>query len=386
MSRLPAAVIVGADLNGLGVVRSLASLNMPIFVVGKSRFDSAMLSRFAHPVVTPRLEGADLVSVLIELGPKIGGDAVLFITDEIAVETISASRKVLEKFYRFTMPPPDTVDMLMDKRRFHQFAMDRGLPVPVSIGITGKETLSELARLDYPVVIKPCDKMLVHTGQIARLGVARHRTEAEAICRDMLPVAQSLIVQEWIHGPQENICFCLFYRAADGGIVRSFAGRKLVCVPPQVGNTAVCAPACEWQDEILACTRRVLAETDFIGLGSLEYKWDNHRGKLFIIEATVGRTDWQEEVATACGVNIPAASYCTEAGLDLPPAQTKAAIWQSSYLHRIPASYRRSDMPIVNGFWRREDPLPAVVYYARAPWRMATQKAAKSRSVNHHGS
>lgn len=195
MSRLPAAVIVGADLNGLGVVRSLASLNMPIFVVGKSRFDSAMLSRFAHPVVTPRLEGADLVSVLIELGPKIGGDAVLFITDEIAVETISASRKVLEKFYRFTMPPPDTVDMLMDKRRFHQFAMDRGLPVPVSIGITGKETLSELARLDYPVVIKPCDKMLVHTGQIARLGVARHRTEAEAICRDMLPVAQSLIVR-----------------------------------------------------------------------------------------------------------------------------------------------------------------------------------------------
>jgi hypothetical protein len=52
MSRRPAAVIVGADLNGLGVVRNLARLNMPIFVVGKSRFESAILLRFAHPVVS----------------------------------------------------------------------------------------------------------------------------------------------------------------------------------------------------------------------------------------------------------------------------------------------------------------------------------------------
>jgi hypothetical protein len=81
MSRSPAAVIVGADLNGLGVVRNLAGLNMPIFVVGKSRFESAKLSRFARPMVTPRLEGADLVSTLMELSAEAGDDAVLFSTD-----------------------------------------------------------------------------------------------------------------------------------------------------------------------------------------------------------------------------------------------------------------------------------------------------------------
>jgi hypothetical protein len=81
MSRSPAAVIVGADLNGLGVVPSLAGLNMPIFVVSKSRFESAMLSRFAHPVVTRHLEGADLVSTLMELSAEAGDAAVLFNTD-----------------------------------------------------------------------------------------------------------------------------------------------------------------------------------------------------------------------------------------------------------------------------------------------------------------
>ena len=74
-------MIVGADLNGLGVVRNLAGLNMPIFVVGKSRFESAKLLRFARPMVTPRLEGADLVSTLMELSAEAGDDAVLFSTD-----------------------------------------------------------------------------------------------------------------------------------------------------------------------------------------------------------------------------------------------------------------------------------------------------------------
>ncbi len=44
-------------------------------------------------------------------------------------------------------------------------------------------------------------------------------------------------------------------------------------------------------------------------MGSMEYKRDRRDGRFHMIEPTVARTDFQEEVATLNGMNIPLASY-----------------------------------------------------------------------------
>jgi hypothetical protein len=51
------------------------------------------------------------------------------------------------------------------------------------------------------------------------------------------------------------------------------------------------------------------------GFGGIEYKRDARDGRFLIIEPTVGRTDWQEEVATLAGVNIPLMACRHELGL-----------------------------------------------------------------------
>ena len=66
--------------------------------------------------------------------------------------------------------------------------------------------------------------------------------QAEAVCRDILPVLPDLMVQEWIKGPDTELYFCLQYRGA-GGTVASFTGRKLSIWPPDVGTTASCIAA-----------------------------------------------------------------------------------------------------------------------------------------------
>ena len=58
-------------------------------------------------------------------------------------------------------------------------------------------------------------------------------------------------------------------------------------------------------------------QAGFDGMGSIEYKWDDNHRRFVMVEPTVGRTDWQEEIATLSGVNIPLSAYRHEVGL--PP-------------------------------------------------------------------
>ena len=54
-------VVVGAQLNGLGVVRSLAKGGMPIIVVGKSLQHAALWSRWSTRHIVSQLFGQPLV-------------------------------------------------------------------------------------------------------------------------------------------------------------------------------------------------------------------------------------------------------------------------------------------------------------------------------------
>jgi D-aspartate ligase len=96
-------------------------------------------------------------------------------------------------------------------------------------------------------------------------------------------------------------------------------------------------------------------------LGSLEFKWDARARRFVIIEPTVGRTDWQEEIATLNGLNLALIAYCYELGLPAPPQRhVDATAWRESFLHLgrcLGLSTRTCD-----GYWRAEDPLPALAF------------------------
>ena len=112
-------------------------------------------------------------------------------------------------------------------------------------------------------------------------------------------------MQEWVEGPDHGIYFCLFYCDAAGKPLRIFTGRKLSAFPPGVGSTATCIAAPRQQAQLEALTERLTRAVGFAGMGGLEFKRNEITGEFVIIEPTVVRTDWQEEIATLSGVNIP---------------------------------------------------------------------------------
>jgi D-aspartate ligase len=375
---LTPCVVVGGTLNGLGVVRSLSHGGMPIYVVDTSWYCAAGWSRHCKFVRTPRVEGPDLIDTLVSLGRRLAGRPVLFLTSDDAVNAVSAHREQIEPLYRISLPSREILDALADKTLFQTLAEREGFAVPKGVAVTNTAELSLLQTLTPPLIIKPADKTLVLGGQVERAVRANSLAEAQAAATQILQRAPRVIAQEWIDGQDSDIYFSLFGCDRLGNLIGLFCGRKVVCTPPEIGITAVCVAAPEVADELKAQTVHFIGRVNYRGLGSLEFKRDSRTGRFIIIEPTVGRTDWQEEIATLCGVNLPLRTYWAE--LDQPretaSESPKAVAWRSSIEHRVPPAALPRGTPIVDGHFRWLDPLPAFYYYgfhygASRLWRRA---------------
>jgi len=355
------AVVVGAQGNGLGVVRSLASAGVPTTVVGDNRRDPAMWSRRCKSHLVERSFGRPLVDGLLKLRQTMPARPVLILTDELAVNTVSEHRAELGASYWLRLPSPTMVETLGDKELFHRFAETHALPVPRTIVVKDENDLARIGLLGLPVIIKPADKFLVHMGRIERLCVAESIEDAVATCHRFLSLGETPVAQEWIDGPDSNIYFALFHCGQSSASRSIFFGRKIAANPPRVGSTAVCVPAPEAAEMLRPVTERFLDASQYEGLGSLEFKWDPRDGRFVIIEPTVGRTDSQEEIAALNGLNLALIAYCYELGLPIPEQKpVKAVAWRES-LRSIPI---RSGLGsrTYDAYWRIDDPVPAFVY------------------------
>jgi predicted ATP-grasp superfamily ATP-dependent carboligase len=353
------AVVIRGELNGLGVVRSLAKGRVPTIVVDTTLRHAAMWSRYGKRHIVDQLSGKTFVESLLRLQSELGARPVLILTDEMSVHTVSEYRSELSPHYRFRLPSAAMVATLSNKASFQNFAEVHDLPVPRTIVLERESDIANVPDLGMPVIVKPADKRPVHLGLVERINCLDRAEDAAAACRRMLRGAGSLVVQEWIEGPDSSIYFALFH--CGPGSRSIFFGRKIAVHPPGLGSTAVCVPAAEATDLLLPLTEKFLDVTGYEGLGSLEFKWDSRARRFVIIEPTVGRTDWQEEIATLNGVNLALIAYCHELGLPIPTERaTGAAAWRESllYLRRCSDISER----IYDGYWRTDDPLPAMAF------------------------
>ncbi len=366
IERAVPAVVVGESLNSLGVIRSLSGAGMPLYVVATTRWCPSGCSRFARLVRLPSLQGEALIDGLQALGTALGGRPVLMLGGDCEVDTVNEHRSRLEPLFRFTLPPADVVRNLANKALFQRFAEEHGLPVPRTAIIQSEEALRRLGELVLPLVIKPADKVQVLNGKVDRAVRVDAADEALVVAARMLAGSGSVIAQEWIDGDDTDIFFALFVCDRDGRSIAMFCGRKLVCDPPEVGSTGVCCAAGAEAPELSQLTEHFIAESGYQGIGSLEFKRDRRSGRFVIVEPTVGRTDWQEEIATFCGINLPLQSYLCDVGLpprvETPSARATSA-WSSSIFHRVPRGMLPAGVRVRDGYLRLDDPLPGLHHY-----------------------
>lgn len=394
----PAAVL-GSGINGLGVARSLARAGVPAWLIDAGARRYEMHTRAARPLAVASMHGPTLIDELVRLGTTrfAGLRPVLLLTQEESVKLVSRERERLSPIYRFNLPPRGLLDALLHKHGFQRLAEQFGCPIPALVRIGTAAELPALERLRYPVVVKPGERHDGYGRQFKKAYCVETAADAKELVGRILPVMPDVVVQEWTEGPDSSIYFCLQYIDAQGEVTASFTGHKVRSWPPQVGGTASCAPAPEAHAELSALTTKFFRDAGVTGMAAMEYKRDARTGAFRMVEPTVGRTDYQAEVATLNGVNLPFAAYCGALGLSFstPPATPKSIAWrvrsqdvQSARLQRQRSKDGFETMDrIADAIWRWSDPMPGLVNLShRAKQALRSRAARMSPSTEPLGS
>ena len=326
MKTSSAAVIVGFDLNGLGVARALAAQGIECIGVSEPIPNPAWNTRTCKVVPCAEWSAAAVLNTLTEIGRNRRQRPSLLITMEEPVRWVSDAREQLHEYYEINLPDKPVVDLLLDKTDFERLCAAEGWPAPRSWSIESRTDLqAALPEVSFPCILKPRMKSAAFGDRSPRK--AFKVSTADELIRTYEMSAQwtaRFILQEWIDGGDDRIAFCLTYVGRGGDPRAIFAGRKLRQWPPECGNTALCEPAPPaWKESISALTEKIWRRVGFTGLGSIEYKMRLDSGQPVLIEPTVGRTNYQNEIAVLNGLNIPLIAHCDLTGLShprLPPS------------------------------------------------------------------
>jgi D-aspartate ligase len=157
MSDKITAVVLGADLNGLGVIRSLARGRIPTISLDTTDWHAGSRSRFCRSMTVEKLYGWVLVERIIDLSKRLRTQPALLATNALTVRTISEYRDELRDFCKFRLPSRDTVAMLQDKARLFEFLQQHDLPVPRTVVLKYGDPLDVLSTMPFPAVIKPAE-------------------------------------------------------------------------------------------------------------------------------------------------------------------------------------------------------------------------------------
>ncbi|MFN8390940.1 MAG: hypothetical protein U0136_11685 [Bdellovibrionota bacterium] len=306
--------------------RTLFDYGIPCIGIAEPHGHPAHSTRTARVLRLKEWTEDCFVHELLRLGHEFEQKPPLLATKDEAVLWLSANRAALAPFYEFALPPPQVVELLMNKALFLEHAHKHGLPVPRTWELTEEGALESLRTgIPFPCIIKPQVKnseFRMHCNQKAY--IAESFEQLLSFYREIAQWEPQVVIQEWIPGGDDRIAFSLCCYSRGSKLLGMFSGRKLRQWPVGCGNTALCEPAPEaWAYKLTPLTEKLFASVGYAGLGSVEYKMHPEGDRPFIMEPTVGRTNYQNEIAVLNGCPLPLFAYSDLTGLNIAPLKRR---------------------------------------------------------------
>ncbi|MGH3976584.1 MAG: hypothetical protein ACRDS9_25190, partial [Pseudonocardiaceae bacterium] len=242
--RSPVLIAGAGTPTGLAIARGLRDTGVPIVGASLTPTAPTCRSRLWHsvlPVSAPTTQAwlATLYAAHARYGPM-----VLFPADDTVVRIVAEHAGDLATQFDFVLPDLPTVDRLLDKSVFHEWALANDFPVPPTAIVTNPEQLrAALHEMAFPVVFKPVERT-AQWQDFSRYGTAYRFDTADDLERlPFVPfapfdAADRFVVQEWIPGRDSDVYFCLTYRNRNGEELAAQVGRKITQWRVDTGSTA----------------------------------------------------------------------------------------------------------------------------------------------------
>ena len=327
---------------------------------------------------------------LLELRQRIEapGSPVLFLTNDTMVRNVGAEWRRLDSHYALSWAHArEVLTPLLEKSALEARCQATDIAYPRTVVLMSSDEIeAAVGAIGFPMIVKPTRPLSgFKTAQPESAAALQALADRHA---DDMP----FLVQPFIPGDDTRIHFCALYLDRGRPLAR-FEGHKLRSRP--MGHTSIAEPLVN--DQVHAATLRFFEGLELSGPVSLELK----RGpdeRLWVIEPTIGRTDFWVGLCVENGVNLPLVEYQHQAGIEIRPApmQRDEVVWFNEDRDPLGRGWlAMPTRPSMKGrrsafvFLHRSDPRPTQAflrqlarrYFTAAVRRLPALRSASDRPV-----
>ncbi len=325
------AVVLGAEVNGIAVIRSLGRLGVPCGLVHATpRADFAHNSKYlaCSEVIPGDADDAAVDAAIRRISAKVGGEPVVVIptTDRFS-QFLSRNRDSLGLHFVVCNPDGGLCDTFLDKWKTAELCRKHGILIPLTAcPQTAAELADVAAGMTYPVIVKP--RYTFATGFPGKNAVFQDANGLTAFLVDGSLLGRC-VVQQIVRSGDGDILVTATYSSAARQVQAIYSGRKLRQYLPDYGAT--CFGISECNSALEAATRRFLDDIGYRGFAALEFARSRDDGKAYFLELNT-RTYYHNQLFADAGIDLTQVAFLDAIGHDFrsalsPLEQRDGLIW-----------------------------------------------------------
>jgi predicted ATP-grasp superfamily ATP-dependent carboligase len=306
----------------------MTSRGIPVIVLNVDDHSMVRYSRFASrrfPCPSPTDSEEGFVDALVELGRSLDHRPVFIPTGDAEVLALSRHREALLPYYHLPVSSFDTVDILVNKKRFFQDLIGRGIPCPRTCFPGTPDEIRETADgIGYPLIVKAAYSHQFIREFTKKVFVIHSRSELEAAIGLLNEARLDFFLQEIVPGDTLYLFYAYFNHQS---VPLATCGYdKVRQFPKDFGIGTICRS--KHRPDPIQAAVAYLQRIGYHGLAEPEFKLDPRDGCYKLIEIN-SRTVTMTLLAKACGVHMEYLAYRDLISGNVEPSgpATEGTVW-----------------------------------------------------------
>lgn len=375
MNKTTGALVVGGNLNGLTIARSLGRHGVPVWILSPPHIRLASFSRYARRTLPwPAGDDEAQAEYLLEVAARNNLDQwVLFPTSDESAALLSRFQVKLSRRYRVAAPTWSVLRWAYDKRLTYRLAADQHVDYPTTFYPLTDADLQRV-NCDFPAILKPAIHASINRLTEDKAWRVTNLEELRARYREAceLMPADLILVQEMIPGGGEAQ-FSYAALCRDGKPIASLTARRTRQYPIDFGYSSSFVETLD-VPEIVAPSERLLAAMHYNGIVEVEYKFDARNGRYKLLDINPRLWTWSP-LGGRAGMDFPYLLWQMIQGMPVTRKTAPAGVRWVRMSTDLPAafqellrgrlnfgSYLRSLLgPLQFALFSADDPLPALM-------------------------
>src|SRR5260221_7218340 len=183
MTETTGALVIGGNLNGLSIARSLGRRGVPVWITSPPNMKLASYSRYTRrPLSWPNGDCEGQAAYLLDLAERYQlNQWVLFPPSDESAALLSKFHPALSRHFRVSTPTWDALRWAYDKRLTYRLAAEQNVPYPSTIYPASE---ADLRSVNFPAILKPATHATINRFTADKAWPAANREELPAQGRE----------------------------------------------------------------------------------------------------------------------------------------------------------------------------------------------------------